>query len=121
MSPASAGLNPKERRYGFIGTEDWFMYPLLAPGSFVEIDETKRDIGTQEWNSEFERPVYFLELRHGYACCWCDVLHNQIALVPHPSSGCAVRIVASRDVDIIGTVVAVAMRLDLGRRRRVRS
>jgi transcriptional regulator with XRE-family HTH domain len=115
------GLSPKERRYAFIGTDDWFMYPLFAPGSFVEIDETKKDIETAEWNSEFERPVYFLELRQGYACCWCDVLGNQIALVPHPASGCSVQIVAARDVDIIGRVVAVAMRLDLGRRRRVRS
>jgi hypothetical protein len=115
------GLNPKERRYAFVGTDDWFMYPLLAPGSFIEIDETTKEIESAEWGSEFERPVYFLELRQGYACCWCDVVGNQLVLVPHPASGCVTKIVAAREVDVIGRVVAVAMRLDLGRRRRIRS
>ena len=37
-------LGLKEHRYAFIGTEDWFMYPLLQPGTFIMIDETVRKI-----------------------------------------------------------------------------
>ena len=56
-----AGLDPKEQRYGFIGTDDWFMYPLLQPGSFIVIDETRRKIQNDGWtNIEL-----FVE---GYSC-----------------------------------------------------
>ena len=35
-------LDLKNQRYGLIGTEDWSMYPILAPGALVVIDETRR-------------------------------------------------------------------------------
>lgn len=31
-------LDLKEHRYAFIGTDDWFMYPLLQPGTLVLVD-----------------------------------------------------------------------------------
>src|SRR5271155_665141 len=61
----------KDHRYGFIGTEDWFMYPLLQPGSLVMLDETRRKVVNSGWGNEFDRPIYFLEHRQGYACGWC--------------------------------------------------
>ena len=61
-------LDLKEQRYAFIGTEDWFMHPLLNPGSFLAIDETLRKIGDSSWNNEFDWPIYFFEHRQGYAC-----------------------------------------------------
>lgn len=117
-----AGLEPKDHRYGFIGTDDWFMYPLLQPGSFVVIDETRRKIQNDGWTSEFDRPIYFLEHRDGYVCGWCSVNENRLIMVPHPGSG-EVPLVFSllSDVDVIGQVVGVAMRLDQARRRRARS
>src|ERR1700730_13551091 len=56
-------LDLKNHRYAFLGTEDWFMYPLLQPGSFLMIDETRRKISTSVWNHELERPIYFFEHR----------------------------------------------------------
>ena len=66
-------LEIKEHRYGFIGTDDWFMYPLLQPGTFIMLDETTRKIANSGWTNEFERPIYFFEHRQGYACGWCSL------------------------------------------------
>ncbi|MGE5488005.1 MAG: helix-turn-helix domain-containing protein [bacterium] len=115
------GLDFKNQRYGFIGTEDWSMYPLLQPGSLVVIDESKRKISDQNWTNEFERPIYFLEHRKGYACCWCSLSENHLILQPHPASQCSPEIYAYPDeIDVVGQVTAVAMRLDHARRRRGR-
>ena len=61
-------LDVRNHLYGFIGTEDWFMFPILAPGSLVVIDDTRRRIINTGWNTEFERPIYFVEHRDGYSC-----------------------------------------------------
>jgi transcriptional regulator with XRE-family HTH domain len=116
------GLDLKNHRYGFIGTEDWTMYPLLQPGSFVLIDETRRKIVNTGWTNEFERPIYFLEHRKGFACGWCTLNDSQLILQPHPASMCNPEVYAYPDeVEVIGQVTGVAMRLDQGRRRRTRS
>jgi len=115
------GLDLKNHRYGFIGTEDWTMYPLLQPGSFVLIDETRRKLVTSGWAHEFERPIYFFEHRNGYACCWCNLAENRLVLQPHTASGCNPEIFLYPDeIDVIGQVTGVAMRLDQGKRRRTR-
>lgn len=117
-----AGLDPKEQRYGFIGTDDWFMYPLLQPGSFVVIDETRRKIQTDGWTNEFDRPIYFLEHRGGYLCGWCSETEDKLILSPHPASGESPLIFTlPTDVVVIGQVVGVAMRFDQGHRPRGRS
>ncbi len=114
-------LNLKEQRYALIGTEDWFMYPLLQPGTFVCIDDTQRKIATSGWSNEFERPIYFLEHRSGYACGWCSLNGDQLILQPHPASLCSPQIYNYPDeIDLIGQVSGIAMRLDQGRRRRTR-
>jgi transcriptional regulator with XRE-family HTH domain len=115
-------LGVKDHRYGFIGTEDWFMYPLLQPGSFITVDDTARKISNSSWNNEFERPIYFLEHRQGYACGWCTLADGQLIVQPHPASMCTPQVYRHPgDIDIIGQVTGVAMRLDQGRRRRTRS
>jgi len=109
-------------RYGFIGSEDWSMYPMLAPGSFVQIDETKRKIAADGWADEFERPIYFLEHRNRYFCSWCCVCANSLILLPHPSSNKPSEVFRyPAEVEVIGQVVGVAKRLDLAKRRRIRS
>lgn len=116
------GLDLKNHRYGFIGTEDWTMYPLLQPGSFVLIDETRRKVVNTGWSNEFERPIYFLEHRKGFACGWCALSENQLILQPHPASMCSPEVYAyPGEVEVIGQVTGVAMRLDQGKRRRTRS
>jgi len=115
-------LKLQDHRYAFIGTEDWFMYPLLLPGSFLIIDESVRRIANSGWSNEFDRPIYFLEHRQGYACGWCHLNGDQLVLQPHPASQCSPQVyVYPKDVDLVGQVIGVAMRLDQGPRRRERS
>src|SRR5689334_1285677 len=66
-------IDLRTHRYGLIGTEDWSMFPIVPPGSLVVIDDSKRRIATGGWSNEFERPIYFLEHREGYACGWCSL------------------------------------------------
>jgi transcriptional regulator with XRE-family HTH domain len=113
------GLDFKTHRYAFVGTEDWSMYPLLQPGSLLLIDETKRKIVPTGWTNEFERPIYFFEHRDGYACGWCNLDGNKLVLQPHPASMCSAQVFIYPDeIDVIGQVSGVAMRLDQAKRRR---
>lgn len=114
-------LNPEEHRYAFIGTDDHFMYPLLQPGSLVLIDESRNKPIEGGWTSEFERPIYFLEHREGYACAWLTEVGDQIILQPHPSSLCVPELFGRDEIDIVGQVTGVAMRLDQARKRRARA
>lgn len=98
--------------YGYIGTEDFTMYPLLPPGSFVQIDESKNKVVQGLWRSEYERPIYFVETRAGHTCCWCSLRGDQIVLQPHPLSPLQIRVLKHpQDAEVIGQVVGVAMRL----------
>jgi transcriptional regulator with XRE-family HTH domain len=99
--------------YGYIGSEDWTMYPLLMPGSFVQVDESKRKVTEGPWRSEFERPIYFVETRSGYTCCWCEINGQMLVLKPHPLSPAKTRVLRyDSEAEIFGQVVGVAMRLD---------
>lgn len=116
------GFDLKSHRYGYIGTEDWRMYPILQPGSLVLIDETKRKPAAGGWTNEFDRPIYFVEHRQGYTCAWCSINGDQIVLQPHPASNCIPEVYDfPSEVDVVGQVTGIAMRLDPARRRRVRS
>ncbi len=113
------GLDLKTHRYAFVGSEDWSMYPLLQPGSLLLLDETKRKIVSSGWTNEFDRPIYFLEHREGYACGWCNLEGNRLVLQPHPASMCSPQVFLFPDeIDVVGQVTGVAMRLDQGRRHR---
>ena len=67
----SGQFSDRRYTYGYIGTDDFTMYPILPPGTFVQIDESKARVVDGAWRSEYERPVYFVETRDGYTCCWC--------------------------------------------------
>lgn len=98
--------------YGYIGSEDFTMYPILPPGSFVQVDETKNKVGEGIWRSEYERPIYFVEMRDGYTCCWCSTKRDSIVLQPHPLSHVQVRVLKyPQEAEILGQVVGIAMRL----------
>jgi len=97
--------------YGYIGSDDFTMYPILPPGSFVQVDETKDKVGEGTWRSEFERPIYFVEMRDGYTCCWCSMKRDSIVLQPHPLSPVTTRVLRyPQEAEILGQVVGVAMR-----------
>jgi len=98
--------------YAYIGSEDYTMYPILTPGSFVQVDESKRRVTERQWRSEYERPIYFVETRDGFTCCWVSTRLNSLILQPHPLSPVQVRILKHpQDAEVIGQVVGVAMRL----------
>jgi transcriptional regulator with XRE-family HTH domain len=98
--------------YGYIGSEDFTMYPILQPGSFVQVDESKNKVGQGIWHSEFERPIYFVEMREGFTCCWCSMRRDSIVLQPHPLSPVSVRVLRyPQEAEVLGQVIGVAMRL----------
>lgn len=112
------GLDLRRQRYGFVGTDDWTMHPIIPPGSFIQIDESKRRIAKEGWAHEHERPIYFIEHRNGYRCGWCSTNGGLLILQPHPLSSMPIEIFRHPgEVDVVGQVVGAAMRLDLGRRR----
>lgn len=98
--------------YGYIGLEDYTLYPLIRPGSLVQIDASQRKISTEKWKTEFDRPIYFVELRIGYVCSWCQVDRGQLSIIPHPQSHLDVRrFDYPSQAEIVGRVTGVAMRI----------
>ena len=98
--------------YGFVGMGDNRMSPLIRPGSIVQIDQNQRKILNVKWDNEYDRPIYFLELRGAYLCSWCEIAGGYLSAIPHPNSKCEVRRFAyPREADIVGRVVCVTNRL----------
>jgi transcriptional regulator with XRE-family HTH domain len=104
--------NPRRHTYGYIGLTDRTMFPLLRPGSLLMIDPERRRVTQDPWRNEFERPIYFVELRDGYRCAWCQVEGSKLSLIPHPVSNAPVQSLnLATEAEILGQVVGVAMRL----------
>jgi len=82
------------------------------PNSFVEIDARQKKIRPGSWQDEYDRPIYFVELRDSYVCSWCEIDAGRLMLVPCPHSRGQIRQVRyPGDADIIGRVTAVTMRI----------
>jgi hypothetical protein len=115
-------LDLQEERYAFLGTEDWSMYPILVPGSFLQIDESRTKIGREPWTHEIERPIYFLEHRSGFRCAWCSQGQGSLIVQPHWSAQASPEVYRyPGEIDVVGQVVGVAMRLGLAKRRHTHS
>jgi transcriptional regulator with XRE-family HTH domain len=114
LLPPEAGPLPSQYRRAIIGRRDRTLDPMLRAGSIVKIDTHKRAIASRkEWRNEFDRPIYFLLTRAGYVCGWCELDKNAawLTLVTHPLSPAASqRWRYRREVEVIGRVVAGAMR-----------
>jgi transcriptional regulator with XRE-family HTH domain len=104
-------LDLRRGRWGLIGLNDYTMYPLVRPGSLVQIDERQRPLTPAVHRSEYDRPIYFLELRDGYVCSWCEFRKGKIVSIPHPLSGVTTReFLLPTEAEVIGRVTAVAAR-----------
>ncbi len=115
------GLNHSRNRYAFIGTDDWSMYPLVPPGSFVEIDTERRKILRDGWTADHDRPIYFLECRDGFKCGWCTQREGKLYVQPHPQSAEPPSVFDfPGEAEIVGQIVGIAMRVDLAKRRHIR-
>jgi hypothetical protein len=103
-------LDPERYLCGYIGLEDYTLDPIIRPGSVVSIDARQNKVRMGNWRNESDRPIYFVELRDGYVCCWCELDGNHLMLIPCPQSPVQVRQVRyPTEGDIVGRVIAVTM------------
>jgi hypothetical protein len=115
LLPLAAGLETSPYRRGIIGHRDQMLDPMIRGGSLVLIDLQKTSITSRKHLShEFDRPIYFLLTRNGYVCGWCELDKESVwlTLIPHPFSRArSQRFKYREEIDVIGRVVAVFMRL----------
>lgn len=92
--------------YGHLGLGDFTMYPMIRPGALLKIDTSQNKLVTNTWRNEYDRPVFFIELRREYACGWCELQGNQLLIIPYHYSPATVRqFTYPRDAEIVGRVV----------------
>jgi transcriptional regulator with XRE-family HTH domain len=122
QSPDETTLLPLENvpfttpyRRGIIGKLDLTLDPMIPPGSVVQIDTRNRAVSSREnWTHESQRPVYFLRIREGYVCGWCELDGNSewLTLIPHPLSPASSRRWKYREeIENLGCVISVVIRL----------
>ncbi|HET6889644.1 MAG TPA: hypothetical protein VFH31_00965 [Pyrinomonadaceae bacterium] len=68
-----------------VGLTDYMMSPLFPPGTLLQLDPKSRTIANGEW-SEFERPVYLIEHRGKFYCCYAQHKGESLLLVSHSES-----------------------------------
>jgi hypothetical protein len=79
----------------------------------LQIDESKTRVSRGPWRTEYQRPIYLVELRDEFMCCWCELRGTEILLQPHPQSGVQTRLCKhGQEAEVVGQVVGLAMRLD---------
>ena len=68
-----------------VGQSDRMMWPLLPPGSLLQLDQSERTLDDERWD-EFERPVYLIEYKGRFRCCHAQRRGETLRLIPHPES-----------------------------------
>lgn len=68
-----------------IGLEDLMMWPLLPPGSVLQLNQKRRKISEGRW-SEFERPIYLIEYAGKFYCCYAQRKGENLLLISHDES-----------------------------------
>lgn len=115
LLPIEGAIAHNRYRRAVIGKKDLSLSPVVQPGSIINIDTLQRGIvARSNWSHEFARPMYLLLTRPGYVCGWCDLDETGIwlTLVTHPlSEQPNQRWRYRKEVEVVGRVVAVAMRL----------
>ena len=116
VSQPANGDCPSHIIYAHLGLSDLTMYPMIRPGAHLTIDTSQTKVVTSAWRNEYERPIYFIELRSAYACGWCDLQANQLLIIPHQSSPKNVRrFIYPREAEIVGRVVGYSTNcIDVG-------
>jgi hypothetical protein len=121
--PVLRQLDRRRHLYGWVGTQDRTMLPLLRPGTFVEIDVKQTHIRNEtpkKGSGPFGRAIYFLDLRSGYACGWCQLEDGILTLLPHPDSGVKARTFRHpSEVEVVGRVTQIYMCIDEERQAKV--
>jgi len=68
-----------------IGLLDRRMWPLLPPGSLLQLDAKVKTVADGNW-SEFERPIYLIEFRSTFYCCHAQRRGDTLRLISHHES-----------------------------------
>ena len=68
-----------------IGFADRMMWPLLPPGSLLQLDAKVRTIADGS-STEFERPIYLIEYRSRFYCCHAQRRGETLRLISHLES-----------------------------------
>ena len=68
-----------------VGQLDRMMWPLLPPGSLLQLDQSVRTIKEGRWD-EFEGPIYLIEHKGRLRCCYAQRRDGMLRLIPHPES-----------------------------------
>ena len=68
-----------------IGAADGMMWPLLPPGSLLQLDQKVRTISDDNF-PEFERPIYLIEYRNRFFCCHAQRRGDTLRLISHRES-----------------------------------
>jgi len=68
-----------------IGLSDRMMWPLLPPGSLLQLNPKARTIAEGSW-SEFERPIYLIEVKGKFFCCHAQRRGETLRLISHAES-----------------------------------
>jgi len=106
--PTMKGVENGRYRYGYVGLSDRRMVPILRPGSTVLIDTAIHDIEDDEWSNEYDRPMYFVELRSGYRCGWFQKDKARLIMQPHTLSRCAPEAWRTpEEAEVVGKIVGV--------------
>lgn len=102
-----------QHHYGYIGTSDRRMVPILRPGSIVLVDTSVRRIQDADWSTEYDRPMYFVEIRTGYRCGWFYQDGSRLCMQPHPLSRCVPESWSTpQEAEVVGRVVGFVTRLN---------
>lgn len=115
LVPFGGRALPNRYRRGIIGLKDETLDPMITPGASVLIDTTEHSVaGARDWTNDFNRPIYFLVTREGYYCGYCELDRDKewLTLVPYTLSYARTeRWKYRKEIEVIGRVVAVNMRL----------
>lgn len=71
-----------------VGFSDRMLWPLLPPGSLLRLDSKARKIEERSW-PEFERPIYLIEYRGRFYCCYAQRRGDMLRLISHLESPAA--------------------------------
>ena len=96
--------------YGYIGKDDYTLHPIVRPGTFVRIDPRQKKIPVVRWRSDYDRPIFFVELRERYVCCWCEMHDGRLILIASQQSNRRTQQLRyPTDATIVGRVTGISM------------
>src|SRR5579871_1130566 len=101
-------LEPTRFLYALIGLKDESMSDIIPPGSLVEIDREQTQIDHTGWNNLRDRPIYLVWHEQGYSCGWCQIVRNELLIMPWPGSARPILLFkVPREATVIGRIVHV--------------